>query len=109
MLEKEQAGGDTDTDTDTTNNPYITPNHDRDTQDLKMLAIGRLRLTRCPGGRWTDGVATLHATCAHCGIDMREDSTFCGQPLNEDGYTPFDATVARRIMRDSAAKFGEET
>lgn len=101
MLEKEQAGGDTDT------NPYVKPTHDRDLHDLAMLALGMMRTERCPGGRFN----AKGFVCAHCGVNYTADENegFCGQPLKEDGSTPFDATVARRIMRESAAKFGEET
>jgi hypothetical protein len=45
--------------------------------------------------------------CVHCGVDTSDDPGFCGQPVTEDGYTPFDTTVARRIMRESEEKFSE--
>ena len=80
---------------------YISPTEDRDLMDLAMLAKGRLPLTRCNGGRWTD----KSNICAHCGIDMEDNPNLCGQPLAEDGYTPFDATVAMRLMRESEEQF----
>lgn len=85
---------------------YTRPNHDRDVRDLVMLARGMMPLTRCPGGRFT----TKGYVCMHCGTDYttEDNETFCGQPVEEDGMTPFDATVARRIMRESATKYDEE-
>lgn len=82
---------------------YVPPTEERDTKDLAMLAQGMLRLTRCPGGR----INANGFTCMHCGVDYTdsENAGFCGQPLESDGYTPFDATVARRIMQDSERKF----
>jgi hypothetical protein len=84
---------------------YVRPNPDRDTRDLTMLATGFLRLTHCPGGRFTvEGYV-----CMHCGTDYTDSDNegFCGQPVKDDGYTTFDATVARRIMRGSMDKYGE--
>ena len=80
---------------------YIEPTNERDNMDLAMLAMGRLRLTRCNGGRWV----TKSNICDLCGTDMEDNPGFCGQPLMEDGYTPFDATVAKRIMDDSAERY----
>lgn len=80
---------------------YTRPTDERDLRDLAMLAKGRLPLTRCNGGRWTD----RSNICAHCGIDMEDNPGVCGQPLGEDGMTPFDATVAMRIMRESEADY----
>ena len=91
---------------------YIDPTDERDLMDLAALAKGRLRLARCPGGRYTDiSTAPYLTTCAHCGVSLlcAQEDSFCGQPLHEDGMTPFDATVARRIMEESAAQFDEET
>ncbi len=84
-----------------TNQNYISPTVDRDLRDLAALAQGRMPLARCNGGRWTD----KSNICAHCGIDMEDNPNLCGQPLAEDGYTPFDATVAMRLMRESEEQF----
>lgn len=81
---------------------YIEPTKERDDMDLIMLALGRLRLSRCAGGRIIEKDPDI---CAICGIDMRANPGFCGQPLQEDGYTPFDATVAKRIMDESAEPY----
>lgn len=81
---------------------YPRPTDERDLRDLAALAQGMMPLTRCPGGRWT---TKNNSHCAHCGTDLFDDPKFCGQPLDEDGFTPFDATVARRIMRDGAGRF----
>lgn len=80
-------------------NPYTTPSPERDTRDLRALALGYLPLTRCPGGRYIH----THYVCPHCGVDYTADGNegFCGQPVGDDGYTPFDAAVARRKMQDS--------
>ena len=86
------------------NSHYYKPSVDRDNMDLVRLALGRLPLTRCNGGRYV----TRSNICDICGIDMEDMPDFCGQPVNEDGYTPFDATVARRTMSDHMDKFGEE-
>jgi len=82
---------------------YVRPTEERDTKDMVMLAQGMLRLTRCPSGR----ITPRGYVCMHCGVDYTatENAGFCGQPLEDDGYTPFDATVARRIMQDSERKF----
>lgn len=82
---------------------YTYPNLDRDNQDLKALAAGMLRLERCPGGRFT----AKGYVCMHCGTDYTSEDNegFCGQPVKDDGYTTFDATVARRLMRESASKW----
>lgn len=81
---------------------YVSPTVDRDLRDLAALAQGMMPLIRCPGGRYT---IRNHTVCAHCGINLYDDPKFCGQPLAEDGYTPFDASVARRIMRESEEQF----
>ena len=83
-------------------NIYTKASEERITRDLVALARGRMMLTECPSGRPT----AKYQPCAHCGVDFREEG-FCGQPLEEDGFTPFDATVARRIMTESARKNGE--
>jgi hypothetical protein len=82
-----------------TDNNYTTPSPERNTRDLVALALGHLPLTRCPGGRYTH----KGYTCSHCGIDytLDENEGFCGQPIGDDGYTPFDAAVARRKMLKS--------
>lgn len=82
---------------------YVKPNQKRDDMDLVRLAMGRLILVRCPGGRLTDKAYV----CAHCGVDLVDAVTedFCGQPVLEDGYTTFDATVAKRIMDESEMEF----
>lgn len=80
---------------------YIDPVPERDLRDLAALAQGRLPLARCNGGRWTD----RSNICAHCGIDMEDNPGVCGQPLGDDGLTPFDASVAMRIMRESEEQF----
>ena len=80
---------------------YTKPNLKRDDMDLIRLAMGRLRLARCNGGRRI----TASTICDHCGIDMEDNPGFCGQPVMEDGYTTFDATVAKRIMDDSEMEF----
>ena len=80
---------------------YVKPNQRRDDMDLIRLAMGRLMLTRCPGGRLTDKAQV----CAHCGINMFDNPGFCGQPVMGDGYTTFDATVAKRIMDESEMEF----
>lgn len=82
---------------------YTPPTDERITRDLVALARGRLAIANCPSGRPT----IKNQPCAHCGVDFTDDVGFCGQPLDEDGYTPFDATVARRIMADSARNNGE--
>ena len=79
------------------------PNDERDTADLAAIAQGMLTVTRCPGGRYM----VKGYFCVHCGVDTSDDPGFCGQPVTEDGYTPFDTTVARRIMRESEEKFDE--
>lgn len=83
-----------------TNNNYTTPSPERNTRDLVALALGHLPLTRCPGGRYTYKRSSI---CSHCGIDytLDENEGFCGQPVEGDGYTPFDAAVARRKMQES--------
>lgn len=88
---------------------YPRPTEERDLKDLAALALGRMRLTRCPGGRYTDKQFP-ETHCAHCGVDFtdRANLNFCGQPLDADGLTPFDATVAMRIMRESEDQFGAE-
>lgn len=86
-------------------NHYNKPTTEREMRDLAMIARGMLRISRCPGGR----LSPYGYTCVHCGVDFEGDEDgFCGQPLHEDGMTPFDATVARRIMRESADKYREE-
>lgn len=80
-------------------NGYVVPTSERHDRDLIALAMGALRITKCPGGRYT----VRGSLCAHCGSDFSADPTFCGQPVDEDGVTPFDTTVARRIMTDSEA------
>lgn len=84
---------------------YKRPNNVRDTKDLAALARGMMQLDRCPGGRYNVKVCV----CMHCGIDYTDPDNdgFCGQPVEDDGYTPFDATVARRVMRESEDKFKE--
>lgn len=91
--------------TPSTPTPYKTPTKERDTADLVALARGRIRLTRCPGGRITDNgfsnsPAPDYIYCAHCGIELTDvtNADFCGQPLDADGFTPFDTTVARRLL-----------
>lgn len=81
---------------------YTPPSEERMKKDLVALAMGRFTLSYCPSGRPT----VKGYVCAHCGVDF-EDEGYCGQPLAEDGYTPFDTTVARRIMTDSARNNGE--
>jgi hypothetical protein len=81
---------------------YTPPSEERMTRDLVALARGRLMVTECPSGRPT----IKNQPCAHCGVDFELEG-YCGQPLAEDGYTPFDTTVARRIMTDSARNNGE--
>ena len=81
---------------------YNKPSAERTTKDLVALAMGRLALTKCPSGRPT----VKGYVCAHCGVDFAEEG-YCGQPLEEDGYTPFDTTIARRIMADSFRNNGE--
>ena len=83
-------------------NIYTMANEERVKRDLIALARGRLILMECPSGRPTG----RYQPCAHCGVDFTEEG-YCGQPLEEDGFTPFDATVARRIMSESARKNGE--
>lgn len=83
---------------------YVRPTEERDLKDLAALALGRMRLTRCPGGRYTDKQFP-ETHCAHCGIDFSDEPGFCGQPLDADGLTPFDATVAMRIMRESETNY----
>lgn len=83
---------------------YVTPSLERDLRDLAALAKGMMPLVRCPGGRYT----VKGYLCMHCGVNLSEGNNLCGQPLAEDGYTPFDATVAMRIMRESAAQHGED-
>jgi len=83
-------------------NIYTKANEERVTRDLVALARGRLVLTECPSGR----PSLKWQPCAHCGVVFDEEG-YCGQPLEEDGFTPFDATVARRIMSESARKNGE--
>lgn len=92
-------------DTQTDTNPYVMPTRNRDLTDLAALAFGMMPIERCPGGRFN----AKGYVCMHCGVDYTryKDSGFCGQPLKEDGFTPFDATVARRIMRESERKFSE--
>lgn len=87
-------------------NNYIEPSAERDNADLAKLALGMLRLTRCPGGRYNP----KGYICMHCGVDYTDEGneSFCGQPVEEDGFTPFDATVARRRMREHMDKYGEE-
>lgn len=82
---------------------YTTPSPERNTRDLVALALGHVSLTRCPGGRYT----LKSYVCSHCGIDYTADENegFCGQPVEEDGYTPFDAAVARRKMQESEEAF----
>ena len=84
---------------------YTQPSDARDTTDLTMLARGYLSLTRCPGGRYK----VRGYRCAHCGVDTNAEGNegFCGQPVREDGFTPFDATEARRIMQESAMQYEE--
>ena len=84
---------------------YVRPSLERDLRDLASLAMGMMRIARCPGGRYT----TYGYVCMHCGVDytLAENEGFCGQPVGEDSYTPFDATVARRIMLESMAEHGE--
>jgi len=81
-------------------NEYIKPTEERDMRDLAALARGMVSLRRCPGGRYTP----KDYVCMHCGIDF-SGSSFCGQPLEDDGMTPFDASVARRIMQESEYQF----
>lgn len=84
----------------TNTNTYNKPNEARDVRDLANLARGMMTLVRCPGGRYTSrGYA-----CMHCGVDYT-DTPLCGQPLHEDNYTPFDATVAMRILRESESSY----
>lgn len=83
-------------------NIYTKASEERITRDLVALAKGRLILTECPSGR----PAVRYQPCPHCGVDFFVEG-YCGQPLGEDGFTPFDATVARRIMSESARKNGE--
>ncbi len=80
---------------------YVRPTEERDLKDLAALALGMMPMTRCPGGRYTH----KHYVCAHCGIDFSDEPGFCGQPLDADGLTPFDATVAMRIMRESETNY----
>lgn len=81
---------------------YTPPTEERMKKDLVALAMGRLPLKYCPSGRPT----VRGYACAHCGVDFELEG-YCGQPLAEDGFTPFDTTVARRIMADSARTNGE--
>jgi hypothetical protein len=81
---------------------YNTPSEERITRDLMALARGRLILTNCPSGRPT----IKNQPCAHCGVDFAGEG-YCGQPVDDDGITPFDTTVARRIMADSFRNNGE--
>ena len=81
---------------------YPRPTDERDLRDLAALAQGMMPLTRCPGGRWT---TKNNSHCAHCGISRWDNPGLCGQPLGEDGYTPFDATVAMRIMAESETNY----
>ena len=83
-------------------NIYTKASEERVKRDLIALARGRLPLDYCPSGRPT----VKGYVCAHCGVDFEYEG-YCGQPLEEDGITPFDATVARRIMSESARKNGE--
>ena len=85
-------------------NGYVNPTSERLDRDLIALATGYMKITKCPGGRYT----VKGHVCAHCGVDYSADPTFCGQPVEEDGVTPFDATVARRILRDSAKLYDGE-
>jgi hypothetical protein len=81
---------------------YNEPNAERITKDLVALARGRLMITECPSGRPT----IKNQPCAHCGVDFTEEG-YCGQPVDEDGFTPYDTTVARRIMAESFRNNGE--
>lgn len=83
---------------------YIDPTETRDLMDLAALARGMMPLVRCPGGRYTH----KSYVCMHCGVDYTDETDFCGQPLREDGLTPFDATVARRIMAESEAEYDQQ-
>ena len=74
-------------------NLYTAPNDERMDKDLIALAKGYLSIVTCPSGR----PSRKGLTCAHCGVDYTKDN-FCGQPVEEDGYTLFNAAVARRIM-----------
>jgi hypothetical protein len=89
-------------DMETNENGYIRPTSARLDRDYIALARGNLRIVNCPGGR-----PTLKGyVCAHCGVDFEEENNgFCGQPVKDDGVTPFDATIARRILRDSAEHY----
>lgn len=81
---------------------YVRPTEERDLKDLAALALGRMPMTRCPGGRYT---AKDPDVCMHCGLNMWDNPGVCGQPLDADGLTPFDATVAMRIMRESETNY----
>jgi hypothetical protein len=81
---------------------YNQANEERVTRDLVALARGRMALVNCPSGRPT----TKHYACAHCGVDFELEG-YCGQPVDEDGFTPYDTTVARRIMAESFRNNGE--
>lgn len=81
---------------------YVSPTVDRDLRDLAALAQGMMPLIRCPGGRYT---AKDPDVCMHCGLNMWDNPGVCGQPLDADGLTPFDASVARRIMRESETNY----
>lgn len=88
----------------TDDSTYTQPNTKRDVHDLSMLAKGMMRLERCPGGRYN----VRGHICMHCGVDYTNDEpNFCGQPVGDDHFTPFDTTVARRIMRKSEEQYEE--
>jgi hypothetical protein len=86
---------------ETNENGYIMPTSARLDRDYIALARGNLRIVNCPGGRPT----LKGEACAHCGVEIADDPKFCGQPVKDDGVTPFDATIARRILRDSAEHY----
>lgn len=85
---------------------YNKPNDERNTKDLVAIVRGMVALTKCPGGR----IVPKGYVCVHCGVDYttRENEGFCGQPVREDGYTTFDAAVARRTMLEGEAEYGED-
>lgn len=85
---------------------YHKPTSARLDRDYIALALGFIPIRMCPSGRPTP---KNMANCAHCGIDLKDpdNAGFCGQPVGEDGVTPQDMSVARRIMRESMARHGE--
>jgi len=89
--------------TDTNEHGYFMPTSERLDRDYIALARGYLRIEMCPSGRPT----IKGQTCSHCGVDISDDPSFCGQPVTFDGVTPMDTTIVRRILRDSADKYGE--